>query len=81
MIIVATGSQRPWKMLEELEEAHEVPLGPRDIGRVGGIGDRVEWRVEDDRERQKQREDRRDRNRVLDRVIRIERRRAGPAPA
>ena len=67
--------ERPGKMLQELEQAHEIPLGPRDVRRVGRIGDRVEWRVEGNRERQQQREDGRDRDRVLDRVVGIKRRR------
>ena len=43
--------QRSWYQLEQLEERQEVPLGARNVGRVGWIGGRFEARARELRQR------------------------------
>ncbi len=63
----------PGKVLQQLEQAEEIPLGPRDVRRVRRIRNRVERNAHGQRERQQQGEHGRHRNRVLQRVVRVKR--------
>ena len=68
--------ERTWEVLQQLEEAEEVPLGTRHVAGVRRVSHGVQWRRHLDGQRDEQREHAGRDQRVLQRVIRVERPRA-----
>ena len=64
-----------WKILQQLEQPEEIPLGPRNVVGIGGIGRTLERRHAAPRHRDDREKDDRDDDRVAERLVRVERKR------
>ena len=75
MTIAPTTSHLPGKVLQQLEQPEEIPLGSRDVVGIGRIGRTLERRHAAPRHRDDREEHDRDDDRVAERLVGVERER------